>query len=168
MMEQSNSPWRNPVLWLLVLLPLAAVVGGISMVVVATRSSGNNDVVTDAVSRTGQIQQAATGPDEVAMERRLSLVLRSEDGVVEAFPATGTFDRSRPLKVLFEHPTDSALDVAVELEPTATGWRTGRKLPADHHWNLIAGDATGQWRLTGRLDRSAHAARLAPALRTEP
>ena len=167
-METRTSHWRNPVIWLLVLLPLAAVVGGIAMVVVASRSSGNNDVVTDRVSRTGQIQQAATGPDEVAMARRLSLVLRSEDGVVEAFPATGDFDRTVPLRLLFEHPTESNLDVAVELAPSATGWRADKAVPAAHHWNLSATDATGQWRLKGRLDTSAHAARLAPALRPEP
>lgn len=165
---EHQSPWRNPVIWLLVLLPLAAVVGGIAMVVVASRSSGNNDVVTDRVSRTGQIQQAATGPDEVAMARRLSLVLRSEDGVVEAFPATGDFDRTVPLRLLFEHPSDSSLDVTVLLAPTPTGWRAEAAVPAGHHWNLSAADAARTWRLKGRMDKAGHAARLAPALRTEP
>ncbi|WP_271679173.1 MULTISPECIES: FixH family protein [Thermomonas] len=165
---EHQSPWRNPVIWLLVLLPLAAVVGGIAMVVVASRSSGNNDVVTDRVSRTGQIQQAATGPDEVAMARRLSLVLRSEDGVVEAFPATGDFDRTVPLRLLFEHPSDSSLDVTVLLAPTPTGWRAEAAVPAGHHWNLSAADAARTWRLKGRMDKAGHAARLAPALRAEP
>ena len=167
-MENRVSHWRNPVVWLLVLLPLAAVFAGVGMLVVASRSSGNNDVVTDQVSRTGQIQQAATGPDEVALARGLSLVLRSEDGVVEAYPATGDFDRAATLRVLFEHPTDSGLDVTVPLAPTATGWRADMAVPADHHWNLSATDATGTWRLKGRMDKGGHAARLAPALRTEP
>ena len=166
-METRTSHWRNPVVWLLVLLPLAAVVAGIGMVVVASRSSGSNDVVTDPVSRTGQIQQAATGPDAVALWRGLALVLRSEDGVVEAYPATGDFDRAATLKVLFEHPSDSSLDVTVLLAPTPTGWRAEAAVPAGHHWNLSAADAAGTWRLKGRMDKAGHAARLAPALRTE-
>lgn len=167
-MQQHPSHWRNPVIWLLILLPLAAVVGGIGMVVVASRSAGNNDVVNDRVSRTGQIQQTATGPDEAALASGLSLILRNEDDVVEAYPATGSFDRSTTLKVLFEHPSDSSLDMTVSLAPTATGWRAQARVPAAHHWNVSATDAAGRWRLKGRIDTAGHATRLAPALRTEP
>ena len=60
------------------------------MVVVASRSSGSNDVVTDRVSRTGQIQQAATGPDEVALSRSLSLVPRSGTGWSRPIPPPAT------------------------------------------------------------------------------
>ena len=101
------------------------------------------------------------------LARGLSLVLRSEDGVVEAYPATGDFDRAATLKVLFEHPSDSSLDVTVLLAPTPTGWRAEAAVPAGHHWNLSAADAAGTWRLKGRMDKAGHAARLAPALRTE-
>ncbi len=72
------------------------------------------------------------------------------------------------LKVLFEHPSDSSLDVTVSLAPTPTGWRAEAAVPAGHHWNLSAADAAGTWRLKGRMDKAGHAARLAPALRTEP
>ena len=88
--------------------------------------------------------------------------------MVEAYPATGDFDRAATLKVLFEHPSDSSLDVTVLLAPTPTGWRAEAAVPAGHHWNLSAADAAGTWRLKGRMDKGGHAARLAPALRTSP
>lgn len=166
-MAQAPSHWRNPVFWLVLLLPLAAVVAGVGMVVVASRSSGNNDLVNDEVRRTGQIQQAAIGPDAAARAAGLSLVLRSQDGVLELFPATGQFDRTRPLRLLLEHPTEARRDLRLELTPSATGWRVVQALPAADHWNLSVTDPDGRWRLKGRLDAGLQAARLAPALPAE-
>ena len=87
-----DSPWRQPIVWLVILLVAAAVVGGVVMVRVAG-SGGPMDAVPDAVQRTGQAQQADLGPDARAARRQLSAIVRidawgkwrevSMDGVAE-------------------------------------------------------------------------------------
>ena len=90
------SSWRNPVMWLVVGLPLLSIVAGVGLVVVATRAGGD-DTVNDAVRRVSQIQTTDLGPDEAARKLGLSAVLRVENGIVEVLPATGAFARGEAL-----------------------------------------------------------------------
>ena len=48
--ELPRRPWREPMVWLIAVIPAAAIIGTITMLVVASRSSGNNDVVNDAAA----------------------------------------------------------------------------------------------------------------------
>ena len=114
--EASSPLWRNPVMWLVVGLPLLSIVAGVGLVVVATRSGGA-DAVSDPVRRVAQIQTSDLGPDAAARKQGLSAVLRVEDGVVEVLPATGTFARDRPLRLELQHPTRQAEDLHLELAP---------------------------------------------------
>ena len=161
--EASSPLWRNPVMWLVVGLPLLSIVAGVGLVVVATRSGGA-DAVSDPVRRVAQIQTSDLGPDAAARKQGLSAVLRVEDGVVEVLPATGTFARDRPLRLELQHPTRQAEDLHLELAPAGPGWRLQQAIDPQHDWVVQWTPADGSWRLRGRLPKQQHAARLAPSL----
>ncbi|MBS7457424.1 FixH family protein [Coralloluteibacterium stylophorae] len=163
-MAASGSPWRNPVLWLVVLLPLASIVGGVALVVTASRNSGSDDAVGDTVRRTGQIQTAELGADATAGALKLSALLRSADGAIEVYPVTGEFERGRPLEVVFEHPSHQEMDRTLTLAPTALGWAAEAEIDPGQHWNIRLAPADARWRLRGRLGRDGHAAHLRPIL----
>lgn len=162
-MTDKTPLWRIPALWLVIALPAIAIIAGVGLVIVAIRAGGA-DTVSDPVQRTAQIQVADLGPDALARERRLSAVLRSQDGVVELLPVTGEFPSAAPLMLAVRHPTRAALDRTLVLAPTSTGWRTAAALDEGHDWNVEARDEAGSWRIVGRLPRAQHAARLDPAL----
>lgn len=165
--QRNESPWRQPMVWLMLALVGAAVAGGVLMVRVAG-GDGSVDAVPDPVHRTGQAQQADLGPDERATARRLSAVLRidAKGGFVEVVPVAGDFERDVPLRLRLHHPLRAAEDVAIVLAPGGAGWRADAPPATDHAWNLQlepAGDP-GAWRLRGRLPRGQLAAHLHPAL----
>ena len=163
----SKSLWRNPVMWLVVGLPLLSIVAGVGLVVTAVRTGGA-DPVNDPVRRVAQIQTADLGPDAAAKKLGLSAVLRVEDGIVEVLPATGEFPRAQPLRLVLEHPTRQAEDLRLELPPEGPGWRLQQAVDPQHDWVVQLHAADGSWRLHGRLPRQQHAARLAPSLGAPP
>ena len=164
--NRKTSPWRIPVFWLVIGLPVLSIVAGVGLVVIAVRSGGA-DVVSDPVQRVSQIQTTDLGMDEAAKQLGLSVVLRVEDGIVEVLPATGQFDKSQPLQLLLEHPTREADDLTLDLPPHAPGWRIEQAIDTDHDWVVQLRAADGRWRLHGRLPRQQHATRLAPSLGEE-
>lgn len=163
MNERSRSPWRVPVFWLVVGLPLLSIVAGVGLVIIAVRSGGA-DVVSDPVQRVSQIQTTDLGPDEAAAKLGLSAVLRVEDGVVEVLPATGKFATGVPLQLVLEHPTRQSDDLRLELLPQGPGWRVQQAVDGEHDWVVQLRDGEGRWRLHGRLPKQQHAARLSPSL----
>ncbi|WP_298580102.1 FixH family protein [uncultured Luteimonas sp.] len=163
-MDKHKQPfWKTPIMWLVIGLPLASVVAGVALVIIASRSGGS-DVVSEEVRRVSQIQTADLGPDAQARQLGLSAVLRADEGVLEVIPATGEFERDAPLRVVLQHPSRGSEDLALELAPSETGWRLQRELDDGHDWIVELAPADGSWRLHGRLPRQQHATRLAPSL----
>ena len=168
-MNPSNSPqsqtslWRNPVMYLVIGLPLLSIVAGVGLVVIAS-AAGGSDAVSDPVQRVSQIQTTDLGPDQTARKLGLSAVLRVEDGVIEVLPATGRFVHDAPLRLTLEHPTRRAEDLQLDLPAQGPGWRIEQPLDPDHDWIVHLRPTDGAWRLQGRLRSQQHAARLAPLL----
>lgn len=166
MERESSSPWRQPIVWLMVVLVGAVVVGSIWMLKVA----GNGDAidaVPDDVQRTGQTQQTDLGADARAAERKLGAIVRidEEHGFVEVLPVNGDFDRAAPLKLRLHHPTRAEQDLSLTLAATDTGWRADAKPELDHDWLIQLEPATGEvWRLRGRMPKGQLAAQLRPSL----
>jgi hypothetical protein len=155
--------WRERILWLVIGLPLAAVIAGIGMVVVAQRSGGA-DTVTDEVKRVAQIQTTDLGPDQRALQLKLSAVVRSGKGVIEVIPVAGDYDRRATLTLALRHPARAELDLRIALAPTATGWRVDDKLDLGHDWNVQLEPSDRSWRLQGRWPAGQQATYLRPAL----
>ena len=166
-MNQRRHPLREPMVWLVIALPLAAVIASLWLVMLSLRG-GSIDAVIDDVQRTGQIQTTDLGPDARAAELRLSAVLQSENGMLRVFPASGEFRLDAPLQLKLLHPHEQDADEVLTLAPDELGWKVEYTADPGHDWNLqlADGDATteGEWRLRGRLPRGLHAAHLGPAL----
>lgn len=165
-MENKSSPWREPIVWLMLVLVGAVVIGSVVMYKVAN-ADGPMDVVPDDVQRTGQIQQADLGPDAAAAQAGLAAVasIDQEHGRVEVFPTTGTFDHARHLRLSLHHPTRASEDLILDLEPFEAGWRANATPALDHDWLLQLEPASGsRWRLRGRLVRGERAVHLQPAI----
>jgi len=169
-MQQRGRP-RNLVMWLVIGLPIVAIVAGVSLVVIALRSGGD-DAVIDTVQRTAQIQTTELGPDERAREMKLSAILRVDPKSVELLPVDGGFaagqvPRDAALTIVLSHPSQATQDRTLELEPSELGWRADAQIPLDHDWLLQLTPADRQWRLHGRLLTGQQAAHLGPALTGE-
>lgn len=149
--------------WLVVALPLASVVAGVALLVIAARS-GSTDVVADRVQRTAQIQVADLGPDGRARQLHLTAILRTETNVVEVLPVTGEFRRDAPLRLALHHPARAGADRTLVLQPTELGWRAAASIDGRHDWNARLAPEDGTWRLQGRLPKGQRAAHLASAL----
>lgn len=167
-MTEPRRAWKEPMVWLVVVIPALSVIASIALLVAASRSSGNNDMVADKVQRTGQIQVADIGPDARAKELKLGAVLQSGEGTLHVFPAGGDFLRSQPLQLKLLHPNRQDDDVSLTLVPDELGWHAEHAVDPGHDWNvqLSDGDATtdASWRLRGRLPRGQRATHLGPAL----
>ncbi len=165
-MTEPRRARKEPMVWLVVLIPAIAVAASIALLVAASRSSGNNDVVVDKVQRTGQIQVADVGPDARAIELRLGAVLQSEEGMLRVFPAGGDFLRSQPLQLRLLHPNRQDEDVALTLQPDELGWHVEYAADSSHDWNVQLSDGATDdgWRLRGRLPRGQRATHLGPSL----
>ncbi len=152
--------------WLVVALPLASVIAGIALLVIAARSGGT-DAVADPVQRTAQIQVVDLGPDARARQLRLTAILRTEANLVEVLPVTGTFERDAPLRLALHHPARADADRTLLLQPTDRGWRAVATVDGRHDWNARLAPVGGAWRLQGRLPMGQRAVHLASALARE-
>lgn len=154
--------WKEPMVWLVWGLPLASVVAGIWLVVVAVRSGGA-DVVTDNVQRMAQVQTSDLGPDERAAQRKLSAIVQVRPDHVDLTAVTGEFERDAMLELVLTHPTEAAQDQRLPLARTPAGWTAAAEIDTGHDWNLQLVPDSGAWRIRGRLQKDTQAARLAPA-----
>lgn len=162
-MNKNKPLWKIPEMWLVIGIPLASIVAGVSLIIFAVRSGGA-DTVRDDVKRVSQIQTTDLGPDERATALKLNAVLRSEGGVLEVIPTSGQFSRQQALHLVLGHPTEAKDDVQVDLLPAESGWRGEHALDPQHDWVVELSSVDGQWRLRGRLPKGQRAILLAPSL----
>lgn len=164
MIELPRRPaWREPMVWLMVGLPLASVITGFMLLATAIRSGGA-DEVDDQVQHRAQAQVSELAPDEHAAALQLAVLLQVRPGRIDLLPVSGALPRRQPLTLSLRHPTDSSLDQVVVLLPTAQGWGAQVTLANGHDWLLRLAPADATWRLVGRLPLRSAAARLGPAL----
>ena len=165
-MEAKRSGWREPMVWLVAGLPVAAVIGSLWLVFEAVRS-GNDDAVYDQVQRTGQAQVANLDADARAAELKLGAVVQIDTVTLHVFPAGGAFVRGEPLQLTLLHPQHQAADRRVDLQSDPTGWHAGINLDDSHDWIVHVTDQKETWRLRGRLLKGQRAAHLGPSLQIQ-
>lgn len=155
----------GPLLWLVLLIPLATIVAGISTVIIASRS-GSADAVIDPVRRTAQVQDRDLRADHRALELGLAAqgTLDPETGAVRVHLEGVAVDGS-PVHLHIAHPVRGSLDVDLTLVPAGSGAWLGRldEFDAGHDWNLVLRPEDDAWRLVGRLTADEPGFELNPA-----
>lgn len=155
-------PWyREPWPWLLMLAPLAAIIMGIVMVILAGRS--NDGLVADDYYKRGlAINQTLDRVERArAMGIGATVVFNPQRTRVRVTTEGSTGD---DLTLRFVHPTRAGMDQAVRLARIGPGLYEGgvEPLPAGQ-WHLSLEDGAGAWRITGSWPAGKGAAQLQPA-----
>jgi len=138
----------NPVLWLVIGLPAAAVVASFATLILSTRASDQQ------LPARYHWEGSAYDADQarVAMARRVGVTaLLQYDPTQTQCRVTLSGAAPDTLRVELAHPTDKARDRHLLLQRTASGYQTAcEPLPAAHWWVEVADDSAG-WLLRGRL-----------------
>jgi hypothetical protein len=167
--DSSNRPWyREPMVWMMIALPMAAVVAGLSTLAIAIRS-GSTDAVPDVVRRTLQIQDSDIAADRRAIELALrgELLIDPETGAIEA--RLDGLDRNEPtLSLRLLHAGRASRDLDVRLVQNGERWLGRVEDTTGQAWNIELASADGSWRVGGRLDPGARSSPLMPLLAGAP
>ena len=162
-MNAINSDSRfNPVLWLAIGLPIAAIAASFGLLYSAIHSGGA-DAIADHVDATGEQQVADLNPDLRAQQLGLSAIVRIDHGVLQALPVGGNFDRAATLHLSLLHPVQAHLDLERKLRPDKFGWSVAAVPDSGHDWIVQLAPDDGRWRIRGRLPKGQFAVLLKPS-----
>lgn len=149
-MAEPPKPWyREPWPWLLMLAPLAAVLMGIVMVVLAMRSQ--DGLVADDYYKQGLGINRTLDRERHAAALHIAGMLEFNADRTRVRLLLGEHaEASGTLLLTLVHPTRAGLDQRVELVRTAPGEFTGAlSAPAAGKWLLALEDEGNVWRVNG-------------------
>jgi len=146
-----SRPWyREPMLWLVILLPAAAVAAALASVV--TAFVHRDAVVADEYRKEGLAINRDPTRDRAAERLGVSAAVALADGRLTVRLAPGTAAPPAGLVVIFSHATRAEQDRLVTLSAGADGVYAA-PLPAlaPGHWFLEVSPADRGWRLSGEF-----------------
>jgi hypothetical protein len=156
------TPWyRYPAVWLLMLAPAAAVVGGIATLVIALKTE--DGLVAQDYYKRGLTINRTLAREAKAASLGLQATLAISNGVVHV---KLTRPQEGPLTLRFIHPARAGRDLNLALSPTENG-QYQAFLPelAPGRWDVIL--EADDWRIDATMSAPANAAvtlaALAPA-----
>lgn len=145
--RSDHQPWyRIPIVWLVIAVPLSAVVVGVIMLTLAIRS--NDGLVVDDYYRRGKEINRELARDRFAEEHRISARVRFTDDVQVVVTGNDGVELSQQPVLNLIHPTRAGKDAEVLLYRTQTNTYRG-KLPLLGEGRRIIQLSTGNWRLLG-------------------
>lgn len=150
-MQDEDKSWKQePLVWMLIAIPAAAVVMGVVMITLAIQSYSG--LVVDDYYKKGKQINRVIARDRLAWELGLAAAVRFDDeGRVEVrfAPAVG-FVPGDAIELSLVHATRPGLDQILLLQREDRLLLGGRvSLPGEGRWNLYL--QTPDWRLTGSL-----------------
>lgn len=143
--------WREPMVWLIVALPLSAVVAGIATVVIAARSA--DTLVQGDYQKEGLALHQNTERDRLAAELGLSASLsRSEDASLRLALAGRLHPLPPRLTMLLTHPTQAERDLDLVMAHQGGGLYLSDSAQdtAGVDWQVSVEPPDHSWRLAGR------------------
>lgn len=165
-----NRPWyRHLWPWLLMIPPLASVIGGITTLTLAIRTP--DALVVDDYSTIGKYTQQKLERSQLAAELGLA-----GEGALEAPLAAGgansialkianlPYPPPGRLTLTFSHPTRESLDRVAVLSYDGSGYRGLIENLPDSRYYLLAEPVDASWRLVGEISGSPSAILLEPGL----
>ena len=156
-----SKAWFNPVLWLVIGLPAAAIAASFALLASAIESGGS-DAIADHVVATGDQQVSDISPDLHAQQLGLSAIVRLDHGLLQVLPVSGSFDRNASVQVSMRHPVNATLDLENRLRPDRYGWSIKAEPGQSNDWIVQLASTDGSWRIRGRLLKDQRAALLKP------
>lgn len=156
---EPQRPWyREPWPWLLMLMPGAALIGGIITAVIAVQSW--DGLVADDYYKQGLGINRVLARHDRAEALRLTARGRVSDGLVR-IEVDGV--QADSLELALVHPGRSGRDQRVALLRTGGQRYEGRLGPVDAvAWRLALEDVDRQWRLVGNWNGRSAELHLAP------
>lgn len=162
-MNKSRNAWREPMVWMLIGLPLASVAIGFALLFAAVDHAGPTADTADKVTRLGHLQLTAeVAPQTGRAEPVTELILRHSGGMIEAVPTDARIVRGGNLTVVLTALDASAEVLTLHLKPSELGWRGAGAISDARSWRIEASSSQARWRLQGRWPAEARFARLAP------
>ena len=150
-MPEERKNWKQePLVWLLIAIPAAAVVMGVVMITLAIQTYSG--LVVDDYYKKGKQINRVIARDQLAYELGLAAAVRfGDEGKIEVRFAPGVdFVPEGNIEFRLVHATKPGLDQALVLERSDTSLLTGTlKLKGEGRWNLYL--QTSDWRLVGSL-----------------
>jgi uncharacterized protein len=157
-------PWyREPMLWLVIAIPLLTVPAGLATVWIAASDPAATASADESARRMGQMQFTDLSADLAAAQRgiRGGASVQAERTRIEvrlSGPAEGA------LSLRLRHFRDPARDQRVALESLGDGRWVAHVAPlGDESWNASLESDAG-WRLAGRIEHGVSAFDLVPAV----
>lgn len=145
---EPNLPWwKERMVWLIIALPLSAVIAGLATLYIA--ASGADDLVKAEYVKSGMAVEAPRAALQAAARLGLSGVLAYRDGALrlqlEKSPALGEV-----LYLTLVHPTKAELDQKIPLRAVGQGtYQAQVALTGQGKRHLILEPADLRWRLEG-------------------
>ncbi len=142
--------YREPWVWLLILFPATAVIGGmITIYLAVTTSTG---LVVDDYYKRGKAINLDLARDEAAMQYGLtaSLTLDMQENRVQLDLASNSGMQPAEIRLSVLHPTQPGRDQVIRLTPiAATTYRGGLQAIGPGRWYLQL--EADDWRLSGSM-----------------
>ncbi|MDH3560872.1 MAG: FixH family protein [Gammaproteobacteria bacterium] len=148
-LQETKRPWyREPWVWLLIALPMSAVIGGIITIVIAVTTS--DGLVVDDYYKRGKAINRDLARDRAAAQHRLEARFDIDADGRRIALRLKAHDYTLPEALMLSllHPTRKGHDQRVQLVRTEAGRYTGglgALLPGNWYVQLEADD----WRLSG-------------------
>lgn len=163
---ETTRPWyREPMMVLVLGLPMMSVVAGFSLLGIAIHAGGA-DAIPQEVRRTGKAQVGDIAADAHAEALGLRAQLRVDrgTGAVALDFVEGEAPDDARLELRLIHPTAAAGDIEVPLVRHNSRYIGRLEATRRHDWKVVLSPADQQWRLIARLAADADGVRLHPAL----
>ena len=149
---KKNLPWwREPMVWLIIGLPVTAVIASLITLNIAVRNA--DSLVKEGYAKEGFTVQEVLEQDKEAVRRGLSANLTAE-GVNLTLQLSGNTQSAASLNLILAHPTEARMDFSVMLTRQADGSYQAvlPELPTNGKRHLLLEAPDQTWRLHGSWD----------------
>jgi hypothetical protein len=160
-MNTQRSAWREPMVWMLIGLPFAAVVIGFGLLFAAVRPGTQDLESPDQVTHWAGIQIAAKTPQRVAPPVE-ELIVRNKRGMIEAVPVDPHFPRGGKLTLTLIAAAGDGTARVYHLTPSELGWHGPGEVSEDRSWLVRLSSDSAPWQLHGEWMPQARFVRVTP------
>lgn len=146
--------WKEPMVWLIIALPLTAVIASIVTVIIASHTA--DTLVQGDYKKEGLALLQNTERDRRAERLALSALVQYRDGVLRAELDGRLEPAPQGIVLLLAHPTQATRDVVVSLDHLEGNVYTA-KAPDIRgvNWQVQLEPADQSWRLSGQWDTAS-------------